>query len=297
MLRNNAAIVYGILFLGLFSLPLNSVSAIESTSYLYTRSNPRVPKLGFEDGKVDVRKPLKVIIHGWLGSMLFTVYSDMRDAFLRKEDCNVVIFDWSKSNGEFKKSVLNARLVGNMLGDILSYIYDTFDHIHLIGHGIGAHLAGFAGKTIQSYTEGKSKIGRITAMDPTLPLFNGTSERLESTDATIVDVYHCDAYRFGFGDPIGTVDFYPNGGVAPLPGCNDAEQPLIKLLYGAIEEVFCSHAKCRTYYTDSINGKVMKATKCDSWKSFQEGKCKETEQTNFGEYVDRKANGSYYLRI
>lgn len=162
----------------------------------------------------------------------------MRDELLRREDCNVIIFDWSKNNGEYVKTVINTRLVGNLLGNTLFYLYDNYDQIHLIGHGLGAHLAGFAGKVIQKYYLGKHRIGRISALDPTLPLFNDTSptDRLDSSDASVVDVYHCDSYRFGVGEPIGTIDFYPNGGVAPMPTCNDSVQPLIKLLYGAIEE-------------------------------------------------------------
>lgn len=123
-----------------------------------------------------------------------------------------------------------------MLGDILFQIYDEYEKIHIIATGMGAHLAGFAGKTILKYTEKSSRIGRISGLDPALPLFNGTNNRLEKTDASVVDVYHCDIGRYGYKDSIGTVDFFPNGGLAPLPGCNDTEQPVTMILYGAVED-------------------------------------------------------------
>lgn len=93
----------------------------------------------------------------------------------------------------------------------------------MIGHSLGAHLSGFAGKTILSLTAGQGKLKRITGMDPALPLFSvqDPSARLDRDDAVMVDVVHTDGYRIAIGEAIGRVDFYPNGGVAPQPGCSN----------------------------------------------------------------------------
>lgn len=46
------------------------------------------------------------------------------------------------------------------------------------------------------------------------PLFsvNNPDDRINFTDAEYVEIIHTDTRRsFGFGDPIGHSDFYPNG--------------------------------------------------------------------------------------
>lgn len=40
------------------------------------------------------------------------------------------------------------------------------------------------------------------------------------TDAAFVDVIHTDGGIFGFPNPLGHADFYPNGGKPPQPGCS-----------------------------------------------------------------------------
>ncbi|PRD20238.1 UNVERIFIED_CONTAM: Pnliprp2 [Trichonephila clavipes] len=59
------------------------------------------------------------------------------------------------------------------------------DNFHLIGHSLGAHIAGFSGKIIQH-------IRRITALDPALAPFQNLTreEKLDSSDASLVDVIH-----------------------------------------------------------------------------------------------------------
>lgn len=82
-------------------------------------------------------------------------------------------------------------------------------------------MAGFAGKRVQNLTN--SKISRITGLDPAGPLFSefwvSEEERLHEDDAEIVVAIHTDGGAAGFDDPIGTIDFYPNGGTPPQPGC------------------------------------------------------------------------------
>lgn len=57
-------------------------------------------------------------------------------------------------------------------------------------------------------------------MFPAGPLFsvNNPNDRIDSTDAEYVEIIHTDTRSFGFGDPIGHTDFYPNGGFGQ-PGC------------------------------------------------------------------------------
>lgn len=66
-------------------------------------------------------------------------------------------------------------------------------------------------------------------MDPALPGFTplpivgqGLVEdgHLNTNDSHFVDVIHTCAGYLGIKDPIGHVDFYPNGGGPPQPGCD-----------------------------------------------------------------------------
>ena len=64
---------------------------------------------------------------------------------------------------------------------------------HIIGHSLGAHIAGYTGEKLIDLEQGK--LGRITALDPAQPLFQDMPEfvRLDPGDAEFVDVIHTDA--------------------------------------------------------------------------------------------------------
>ena len=56
----------------------------------------------------------------------------------------------------------------------------TYDSIAIVGHGLGAHIAGLACKQIAG-----GKVKMILGLDPAGPLFNpkDPSNRLAATDA------------------------------------------------------------------------------------------------------------------
>lgn len=66
--------------------------------------------------------------------------------------------------------------------------------VHIIGHSLGAHTAGYAGEKLEG------KIGRITGLDPAEPYFQGMPShlRLDYTDAQLVDVIHTDGKNIFF---------------------------------------------------------------------------------------------------
>ena len=57
--------------------------------------------------------------------------------------------------------------------------------MHLIGHSLGAHVAGYAGENVHG-------LGRITGLDPAGLNYENQSARfrLDYTDAQFVDVIH-----------------------------------------------------------------------------------------------------------
>ena len=90
--------------------------------------------------------------------------------------------------------------------------------IHIIGHSLGAHIAGNIGKHLNG------TLARITGLDPALPLFTHRSkDALQTSDAQFVDVIHTDFPVFGDLTPRGSVDFYPNFGQTPQKGCDEVD--------------------------------------------------------------------------
>lgn len=169
-------------------------------------------------------KPVKFIIHGWSDCADAEWYPYLRKEFLKKDDMNVIEIDWRDPAGAlYPVSAVYTKEVGKYVGEFLVDLNNAlnipFENMHLIGHSLGAHISGFAGNHVDKTT--KKTIGRITGMDPAGPLFllSGPSGRLSSGDATFVDVIHTDGGKLGHSSVLGHIDFYPNGGSAPQPGC------------------------------------------------------------------------------
>lgn len=135
------------------------------------------------------------------------------------------------SSGFYFSSAAHTRDVGRYTAELIDYLHRnrgaSMQSIHLIGHSLGAHAAGFAG----SFTS--ARVSRISGLDPALPGFEitaGPELRLDPTDAEFVDVIHTCGGVLGFYEPLGHVDFYPNGGVPSQPGCNGFKEVLGKIL-------------------------------------------------------------------
>lgn len=91
-------------------------------------------------------------------------------------------------------------------------------------------------------------------MDPASPLFKhhllrDQSKKLDISDARFVDVIHTDGspiWTDGFGllEPIGHVDFFPNGG-REQSGCNDGRGSVVVAQFGK-RIIITYHNKRRT---------------------------------------------------
>lgn len=75
----------------------------------------------------------------------------------------------------------------------------------IVGHSLGAHIGGLAGKKISQF----NKIGSIVGLDPAAVLFNvnETDLRLANTDAEYVQIIHTDIdggrFALGIDEPFG----------------------------------------------------------------------------------------------
>ncbi|XP_065095338.1 lipase member H-like isoform X4 [Ochlerotatus camptorhynchus] len=232
--------------------------------------------------------PTKFVIHGWQNSISSPVCQQVKDAYLKREDMNVFVVDWSPLAHDtlYFRSAYATRDVGRHVGSLIDRMVTergtNLDSVHIIGHSLGAHTSGFAGSSINS-----GKASRVTGLDPALPGFidSEPDKRLDPSDARFVDVIHTCAGMLGHNKNLGHVDFYPNGGGPNQPGCNGMED-----FIGA-----CSHGRSYVYYAESVNRRDgFIAFQCGNMNEFNNKQC-QTGPVAMGDAVPIETRGTYYL--
>ncbi|CAG7786781.1 unnamed protein product [Allacma fusca] len=224
--------------------------------------------------------------------------AQLRDAYLRFGDVNFIVVDY----GNLAWNVLYYTTVGGVVSrrlvDFLIFLEENntdLFKVHLIGHSWGCHIAGNAARKLNS------EIGRITGLDPAGPLYRFVPNqyRLDKSDAQFVDIVHSNggASSIGIGgflgitQPLGHVDFYPNGG-SLQPGCPGG-------VLSFSENFRCSHRRALTYFQESITSPLaFPACRCNSWLELSTANCNcEISQVTFmGEHIPFDAEGMYYVR-
>uniref|UniRef100_A0A8C5QT34 Triacylglycerol lipase n=1 Tax=Leptobrachium leishanense TaxID=445787 RepID=A0A8C5QT34_9ANUR len=238
----------------------------------------------------------------------------MCKTMLQVEDVNCFCVDWSGgSRALYTQASNNVRVVGAVVAYFITFLGERFGYspslVHVIGHSLGAQTAGEVGKR-------RPGIGRITALDPAEPYFQGTPPevRVDPTDAAFVDVIHTDSSSvilhlgtngYGMSQLVGHLDFFPNGG-EQMPGC--IPNSLDKIL--DIDRIFdggtipCNHLRSYKYYTDSIlRPDGFTGFAADSYQAFKLGvgfPCPSSGCPIMGHYADRyrgvaPADQKYFL--
>ncbi|XP_048729945.2 pancreatic triacylglycerol lipase-like [Ostrea edulis] len=276
---------------------------------LYTRVNDKVPEL-LNNVLLDAKwipknyNPIKktaFLIHGFNDNGNNPWMLEMKDSILQKEDINVVIVDWGigAKSINYMIPASNTRTVGTYLGRLVSILVPDLSMVHIIGHSLGAHVAGFAG----AWTEGK--IMRITGLDPAGPLFDKYDPlaRLDADDAVFVDVVHTDTegvFNLGLGmnKRCGDIDFFPNGGEIQ-PGCNQSvlkiADSIARLQVEELHKLFpCSHERSIQLYTESILSDCKFLFCSCKKKAFLKDRCSKDNCTGMGYDVDTMFHGEFY---
>lgn len=193
---------------------------------LFTRTNPEKPITLNSTNPIEISPDKKVIIviHGWISNPN-TFIPDMKDNYLERYDCNLIMVDWRKLALKFYTTSICyvpkvAEFVANFLCSISEQFEISLDDVHLVGHSLGGQMSGFIGQHTKRICN--KTIGRITGMDPAGPFYQGlpTSQRLDDSDANFVDVIHTNAGILGYWGKCGHADFYVNCGTIQL-GCPD----------------------------------------------------------------------------
>lgn len=154
------------------------------------------------------------------------------------------------------------RYLAQDINEKLQYVHNKGGHkIELIGHSVGAHAAGQAGRLFKKYTG--NEVNRIVGntnisielvvenkqffsclavgLDPAAPFFKDNPQlALNGSDATNVMVFHTNTDRYGVMNEIGPNDTFVNGGT---------KQPECKR---KLTDNICSHNRGWEVYSDHL---------------------------------------------
>ncbi|XP_030573407.1 phospholipase A1 VesT1.02-like [Drosophila novamexicana] len=259
--------------------------------YLYTSSNPTngeeisSSEESIYDSHFNKKHPTRFVIHGWTKSYLDSLSRIITKAWLSSGEYNIIVVDWAGARTNYLAAVLAVPGVGARVGDMIEYLHDShgmsLKSLIVIGHSLGAHVAGYAGKTV-----GSGRIHTIIGLDPALPLFSyyEPNRRLSSNDAFYVETIHTNGGIFGFLKPIGKGAFYPNGGIRQ-PNCS---------LVG-----FCSHVRAVIYYAEAVTRNNFAAIKCRNFIAAIGKDCGRTyTHVRMGAVTNaNRAEGTYYVPV
>ncbi|XP_014275645.1 pancreatic triacylglycerol lipase [Halyomorpha halys] len=259
--------------------------------YLYTKEEPNERQQlilndvdVFQSSFFNPDNPTKIIIHGFLDCSTNPMAQTIKNSLLEQEDVNVILVDWGKiAKGlDYIKIAMETVDIGAFVARFMEFLVENgaqLDDFHLIGHSLGAHIAGFAGAGVTNGT-----VARITGLDPAMPgFYNAPSDkRLDRSDAKFVDCIHTCAGMLGLTEAICTADFYPNGGKNMQPGCPFYD-------FGR-----CSHLRSYEYLNESIIPTHQFPTEsCPSPPVRDHSQC-EPSSIKMGYYVSTSAKGIFY---
>lgn len=185
-------------------------------------------------------------------------------AYFQKGNFNFIAVNWQAGSNTI--NYISARNRVNLVGPHLARMIDflvTYGHMNindckLIGHSLGGHTVGIAGKHVTT-----GILPKIVSLDPALPLFNfnDVNGRVAVGDAEAVEIIHSNGGLLGFSTPLGDASFYPNGG-SSQPGCGID-------LTGS-----CAHSRAHQFYVESINSDVgFWSWNCRSYDELRRGTC------------------------
>ncbi|XP_055341033.1 pancreatic lipase-related protein 2-like isoform X2 [Paramacrobiotus metropolitanus] len=278
-------------FIDLFKRPINLFPSCNTKVEFTLRTQDNVDnleKLNYSDidsikksnYRAD-REGTKFIIHGFIDNGENKWISVMERKLLVEGDFNVIRVHWdSGSLLTYFQAAANSRVVGSITAKLIRLLNELgqdYATVHLIGHSLGAHIAGYAGEQV--------KIGRITGLDPAGLYFKDMppSVRLDPTDADLVDTIITDGrdiLKLGYGalQAMGHFNFFPNGGINQ-PGC--ARNLLTSLFkfensdFAGTDVLGCSHFRAPLLFSDTVASPLSNclAVECDSYENYKMGKC------------------------
>jgi hypothetical protein len=125
--------------------------------------------------------------------------------------------EWSvlADGSNYFAAVQNMQVASEQATLLLKFLVDSgrtrWEDVTIVGFSLGGQMAGQIGYRVQGRG---GMIHQIFALDPALPLFDAMNpaNRTGPEDASFVSVIHTNGGRLGYFDPLGHIDWYPNGG-------------------------------------------------------------------------------------
>ncbi|XP_050523518.1 lipase member H-A-like [Daktulosphaira vitifoliae] len=252
-----------------------------------------------ENAKFVNDKKIIILIHGYCRNKDAPEIKVISKAYLNGlKDYNIIYVDYSSisrfiiSNHvfygtEYVYNVIKLSHVANKISqfiELVKKVKPQIEYVHIIGHSLGAQLAGKIGKV---YSRTGGIIDRITGLDPAGILFTLLPD-LNRESGKFVDIIHTNIGGYGeIRQTEGAVNFIVNGGVVQ-PFCPTK-------LYPAI--FFCSHSVSTYYYAHSINNVLLaKSLACtNNLIISQQIDC--NKEVIFGENISLNATGNYGIQI
>ncbi|XP_068155880.1 phospholipase A1-like [Drosophila tropicalis] len=264
------------------------------TFYLYTQSNRdwaqeiTASSSSISNSYFNPNNPTRITIHGWSSSKDEFINYGVRDAWFTKGDMNMIAVDWGRARSvDYASSVVAVPGVGEQVAKLINFLRDNhglnLDTTMVIGHSLGAHVSGYAGKNVKN-----GQLHTIIGLDPALPLFSydTPNKRLSSTDAWYVESIQTNGGTLGFLKPIGKGAFYPNGGKSQ-PGCGWD-------LTGS-----CSHSRSVIYYAEAVTSDNFPTMRCGDYEEAVDKSCGNSySSVKMGAVVNAyMVSGDYYVPV
>ena len=249
-----------------------------------------------------------VLIHGfnskksaWAAAMADTIFEGDH-----RQGLGILTVDWKHGAGTrgwwdfdiisaYNRAVANTRYIGLATERFIRGLGEGVT-VHCIGHSLGAHACSFLANQVEQ--EQGRKIWRVTGLDPAGPSFTTepvsqdaqatyqplksmpTDQRLDASDAEIVDVIHTDGEQWGTMVPLGHVDFYVGKSYETL-GKDQAN-------CGGVD--MCDHSKSTRLFQASLipTQEFQDIMKCQVTSDLTLSKCEQIEdKPEFGYFYEK----------
>lgn len=212
----------------------------------------------------------------------------VRNAYLNHGDFNVIVVDWAvgASTTLYQTARNRVGAVGGATAQMILFLTRvtgaTANTMTVVGHNLGAHIAGMTGKNFI----GANLLGSIVGLDASMNLFSidQPAQRLSNGDAIYVESIHTNTGQNGFDQPLGDSSFYPNFG-ARQPGC------------GIDIAGNCAHGRAPEFFAESITTtRHFWSRQCSAYKDILMEICTAigVDRKMGGEPIDTLARGIYW---
>ena len=180
---------------------------VSSTSQLYSVENldTVISHPSFSTGRDTV-----IYHYGFSETPATDSVQDIVNSYVQVDNVNffLIFYDNLSTN-----TVANARAIGDALAGAYIRLCDAGQaaaRLHLVGFSLGAQIQAIASRNVQSQTNRRLVIGRLTGLDPAQiqSILQPLTGRLSQNDAAFVDSIHTEGVRLGDHESQGHAAFF-----------------------------------------------------------------------------------------